>query len=193
MTGNGKYINGVHILISLKRRIELFLIGSIFCILFVAFAYAFHMDKMFIKAFIISGIVLLVFLLFMITLSYKKIMMAKLIIDNRILHLKQTHITLLKVDDSKLRNSTEAEVFVSCFGIMLDKRIIKFNLDGIVLKSVELSDKYMSFIYGTDSRSKKIRIEHAPMTVQETIRIAENFRYETGVIPVLSDWKRKVV
>ncbi len=182
-----KYRNGVHLLNSLKRRTELFLAGSIICVLFVAFAYFFYMDALFIKALIITDIVFIGILLIMINLSYKKIMMAKLILDNGIIHLKETRVILSNAGNEYQTKDTVAETIVSCFGLLLGTKIIKYNQDHINLKSVELSEKYMTLVYESKYGSKKIRIHHAPMTVPERIRISETFRYETGVKPVLVD------
>lgn len=188
MAGRGNY-KGMYLLVSLKRRTELFLIGSIVCIIFVALAYAFRMEEVLINAFIIADIVFIGILLFMITLSYRKIMLAKLIIENRIVHLKQTQGVLSNEDETDPHDYSDKEVFISCFGLMMDNKIIKFNLDGILLKSVELNEQCMTITFGTTKKNKKIRIEHAPMTVQDMIRISEKIRYETGVIPVLVDEK----
>ena len=53
------------------------------------------------------------------------------------------------------------------------------------MKEVQLSDRYITMSYGRNNTEEKIRILHEPLTIYELIRIIENFRYETGVTPVL--------
>ncbi|MDF2905020.1 MAG: hypothetical protein K0R34_341 [Herbinix sp.] len=142
MIDRENYIKGVHLLTSLKRRTKLFLIGSACGILFVAFANAFYMDTVLIKAIIISDIAFIGFLLLLITLSYKKIMTAKLILDNRIVHHAKAQIIVSK-DYGTDPCGSEVEVFVSCFGLLLNSKIITYNLDGVLLKSVELNGRNM--------------------------------------------------
>ncbi|MDF2484119.1 MAG: hypothetical protein K0R46_287 [Herbinix sp.] len=187
----GNYMNGVTLLIALKRRIKIFLIAIVICVLLLIIAYIFYGERVITNVFIVIILVLMCTLLLMITLSYKKIMTAKLIIENRIMHIRQAQIIDEKNCAFRLNKKLrpDIEVFVSCFGILVDSKIVKFNLDGVTLKSVELSDRYITLTYGTESRSEKIRILHETLTIQEMIRITESFRYETGVTPVLVDEK----
>lgn len=191
MTERGNYMNGVSLLMGLRRRTKLFLIAIALCILLVVLAIAFYGYMIIIDTFIAIIIAFMCMLLLMITFSYKKLMMAKLIIDNRIMHIRQAQI----IDDKNNAFSqnkklpSDIEIFISCFGILVDSRIIKFNLDGVTLQTVELSDRYITLTYGTKRKSEKIRILHETLTFQEMIRITESFRYETGVTPILVNEK----
>jgi archaellum component FlaF (FlaF/FlaG flagellin family) len=171
----------------LKSRTEIFLVTFAFSIMAVAFTYVFYEDSMFMNNLVISIIIIMGILLISITLSYKKVVAAKLIIDNRIMYLKQAHILDQKVQSSHINKSVnkDIEVFISCFGILIDSKIIKFNLDGVLLKEVQLSDRYITLGYGRDNTVERIRILHETLTIYEMIRIIESFRYETGVTPVL--------
>ena len=181
------YMNGMHLLISLKRRTELFLMGSVIGILFVGFAYIFHVDEVLIKGILITDIIFIGVLLCMITLLYKKIMLVKLILDNRIVQFKQAKIITHSSNNKAMNYNKDAEMVVSCFGLLLGNKIIKYNIDGILLMSLELSEQSMNITYGNDTGNKKIRIEHEPISLHELIRISEKLRYETGIMPVLSD------
>lgn len=190
MMQRGNYIKGVKLLISLRMRTMLFLITFMICILLVVSTYMFYGNKGIINTFIAITILVMGVLLWMVTLSYRRIMLAKLIIDNRIMHIRQAQINRTKgLSDLGKRLQADMEVFISCFGVLIDSKVIKFNLDGIVLKKVELSDRYVTLTYGTKCRNETIRILHETLTVQEMIRISEVFRYETGVLPVLVDEK----
>jgi archaellum component FlaF (FlaF/FlaG flagellin family) len=187
MTKRGDSIRCTKFLKQLKRRTEFFLITFALSIITVAFAYMFYEDSIFMNALFISIIIVMGILLILITLSYKKIVVAKLIIDNRIMHIKQAQILNQKVRISHRNKSVnkDIEVFISCFGILIDTKMIKFNLDGVLLKEIQLSDRYITLSYGRENTDERIRILHETLTIYEMIRIIESFRYETGVTPVL--------
>jgi hypothetical protein len=120
--------------------------------------------------------------------EYKNFKTAGLIIENQILHIQPAII------DAGARGETDnvlplggIEVFISCFGILLDSRIIKFNLDGVHLKAVEIGREFIFLTYGTDRRTQKTRILHAAINSRELQSIVKRFRYETGVVPVIID------
>jgi hypothetical protein len=103
------------------------------------------------------------------------------------MHIKQAQILNQKVRISHRNKSVnkDIEVFISCFGILIDTKMIKFNLDGVLLKKIQLSDRYITLSYGRENTDERIRILHETLTIYEMIRIIESFRYETGVTPVL--------
>ncbi len=117
----------------------------------------------------------------------KSIITARLIIENQIIHIrpvvfheqgKKSRANFLPVEP--------IEVFVSCFGILLDSKIIKFNQDGIKLKAVEIGRDFISLAYGTRERTQTTRLLRAAMDNGELDKITERFRYETGVVPSVS-------
>lgn len=92
------------------------------------------------------------------------------------------HIRTAVVSDG----ADDIEVFVSYFGILLDSRVIKFNQEGTFLKAVEIGRDYISLTYGTDKRVQSTRLLHAAIDDKEVDRIAEKFRHETGIVPVIT-------
>ncbi|MGI5835755.1 MAG: hypothetical protein ACOX87_04580 [Chloroflexota bacterium] len=76
------------------------------------------------------------------------------------------------------------DVFVSYFGILLGSRIVRFNQDGIFLKGVKIGRDSISLTYGTDKGTRITRFLHPEISQGELERIAERFRYETGIVPV---------
>lgn len=117
----------------------------------------------------------------------KKLKAARLIIENQILHIQPA---VLREGDSKKEIETQpctiVEMFVSCFGILLGSKIIKFNQEGIRLKAVEIGRDYLSIDYGTDTDIRNIRLLHARPDSVVLSDIIEKFRYETGITPVIT-------
>lgn len=113
----------------------------------------------------------------------KRLKTARLIVENQILHI---HTAVIR-DGLKSENTEDIEVFVSYFGILLDSKIIKFNQDGVLLKAVEIGRDFISLTYGTDKRMQNTRLLRAAIGVEELEKIAERFRYETGITPVISN------
>ena len=112
-------------------------------------------------------------------LEYGRYNAAKLIIENKILD-----IQVAKIE----QNSADAiEFIVSCFGVLLGSKVIKFNTDGIRLKEIEIADNTICIVYGKDKKSKSIRLLHGPIDKDEIKEIAERFKYETGIAPNIID------
>lgn len=119
--------------------------------------------------------------------EYKKLKMAELIIENQILHIRPAIINAGVCGLGGISSAGGMEVFISCFGILLDSQIIKFNLDGIYLKGVEIGREYMCLIYGTKFSTQKTRILHGALDSEKLSSIVEEFRFETGIVPVVTD------
>ncbi|MGI6327891.1 MAG: hypothetical protein ACOX1I_02880 [Dethiobacteria bacterium] len=114
-----------------------------------------------------------------------KLKIARLIVENSILHIRTAVISDLSDEGAQPKNIENTEVIVSYFGILLDGKTIKFNQDGIRLRDVEIGNDFISFTYGTKTRTQNIRLLRPaidPITIAE---ICEKFRYETGIIPTL--------
>jgi len=117
----------------------------------------------------------------------KKWRLALLIVENQILRI-QTAI-LHKRDSRKqidCGTCETMEIFVSCFGILLGSKIIKFNQDGIQLRAVEIGQDYLSVDYGTETYIGNIRLLYVRPEGMSLADIIEKFRYETGIIPVIN-------
>lgn len=117
--------------------------------------------------------------------EYRKLKIARLIIENHILHIRPAVISDSAGDALNPEDAETIEVFVSYFGILLDTKIIKFNQDGIRLKALEIGRDFVSLTYGTEKRMQNIRLLRAESAAGELAKIVERFRYETGIVPVI--------
>ena len=117
----------------------------------------------------------------------KKLAAARLIVENQILHIQPA---VFRERDSMKEGEAEpcetVEMFVSCFGILLGSRIIKFNQEGIRLKAVEIGRDYLSLDYGRDTDISNIRLIHSRPDSAVLADIIEKFRYETGITPTIT-------
>ena len=120
---------------------------------------------------------------------------ARLIVENQILHIQPA---VLRERDSAKEGKAEScetvEMFVSCFGILLGSKVIKFNQEGIRLKAVEIGRDYLSLDYGRDTDIHNIRLIYSRPDSTVLASIIEKFRYETGITPtVTNDPKRRII
>ena len=190
MTNFDASFRGMKLLANLRRRMEFLLIIITVCLILIAFAYIFSENETILDTLITLLLLCLGILLWMIALFCKKIMLAKLIFENRIMYIRQAKIiTTHNTPNTKKELQSSPEVFVSCFGVLIDTKVIKFNIDKVQLKAIELRENYITMTYGKGQKNETMRIFHETTSAQEMIRIAETFRYETGVIPVLVDDK----
>ncbi len=117
--------------------------------------------------------------------EYKKLKTAELIIENRILHIQPAVIEA--GDSSRPLSAGVIEVYISGFGMLLDSTVIKFNLDGVCLKGVEIGRECLCLAYGTNLNTQKARILHGAIEGREMQAIVEKFRFETGIVPIITD------
>lgn len=112
---------------------------------------------------------------------------ARLIVENQILHIQPA---VLREWDSMKESEAEScetvEMFVSCLGILLGSKVIKFNQEGIRLKSVEIGRDYISLDYGRDTNLRNIKLIHSRPDSAVLADIIEKFRYETGITPTIT-------
>lgn len=118
--------------------------------------------------------------------EYKKLKIARLIVENHIFSIRTAVINRKSADTMRPAETENIVVFVSYFGILLDSKIIKFNQDGIRLKAVEFGRDFISLTYGTDKRLQSARLLRPVITCRELEGIAEKFRFETGIVPVIN-------
>lgn len=130
---------------------------------------------------IIMSVILVVFLI----RELGKLKIVRLIAENQILHINTAVISDITGETSQSKDSEYTEVIISYFGILLDEKTIKFNQDGIRLRSVEIGNDFISFTYGTEKRARKIRILRPDIDQATIAEISEKFRYETGITPTL--------
>jgi hypothetical protein len=110
----------------------------------------------------------------------------RLITENVIIHIEYAKV---KQESNKGNKDIilfdGIDAFISCFGVLLGSTVIKFNMDGIRLKDVQVTDEFISLVYGTDKNTQSIKLFHGIMDKQEIARTAERFRYETGIVPTI--------
>lgn len=112
---------------------------------------------------------------------------ARLIVENQILHIQPA---VLRERDSTKESEAEScetvEMFVSCFGILLGSKVIKFNQEGIRLKAVKIGRDYLSLDYGRDTDIRSIRLIYSRPDSDVLEAIIEKFHYETGITPTIT-------
>ena len=111
---------------------------------------------------------------------------ARLITENQILHI-QPAVFLEQNGQVKgtLSKGESIEVFVSCFGILLDSKIVKFNQKGIHLREVVLGRDFITLTYCVKQRVNTISLLHGAIDDAALETISQKFRYETGISPVV--------
>jgi len=126
---------------------------------------------------------------FLLVDTCKKLSVAQTIVESAVIHIEPAVIYAQTVEEQK-----EAErfrdnfgIYVSSFGILLGAKIIRFNQSGIWLKKVEIGTDYISFDYGEkDKEIQNIRLLYSKPGEDELVGIIENFRKDTGVVPVVA-------
>lgn len=162
-----------------------FMAASIFCA--VTFAAALILQPPNWKPYtvvVLSAGLIAAFLFF--TMS-QRLTAARLIVENQILHIQPAVLRELdSMKESEAESCETVEMFVSCFGILLGSKVIKFNQEGIRLKAVEIGQDYLSLDYGRDTDIRNIRLIHARPDSAVLADIIEKFRYETGITPTIT-------
>ena len=161
------------------------LAASIFCA--VAFMAALILQPPNWKPYAVVGLSAGLIAAFLFFITNQRLKAARLIIENQILHIQPA---VLRKRDSMKENEAESyetvEMFVSCFGILLGSKVIKFNQEGIRLKAVEIGRDYLSLDYGRDTDISNIRLIHSRPDSAVLADIIEKFRYETGITPTIT-------
>lgn len=132
--------------------------------------------------------VLFLILSWILVREYGRYKDARLIMENEILHIQIARIedeTLKAKNDDLPADSVDAHI--SCFGIILGSKVIKFNTDGIVLKSIDIGPEYISFVYCASGKYKTLQVLHGVINQHKIQDFVERISYETGVIPLISD------
>ena len=117
-------------------------------------------------------------------LESRKLISAGLIIENQIMFIQAAKIEQISKGKLFSRGKHKSiDVFISCFGILLDTRVIPFNQNGIRLISIELSNDFISLSFQKNKTIFQTKVLHKWMDAKELAAIAEKFRYETGIVP----------
>lgn len=102
---------------------------------------------------------------------------AKLVVENTI-------IKILSVD-FKENCDENIEILISCFGILIDSKVIKYNVGNINLISFEINGDYICISYGSKKKIQKTCILHGFISHEEKMKISKQLHYETGILPVI--------
>lgn len=175
---------------AIRQKVCIFAIATGFGLMasFFIFYKMATMHPLYTDLFLLVAIMATVFLLAFLIRSNSRLKTARLIIENQILHIQPAKIEAGTCGETDTTiHIGGIEVFISCFGMLLDSKVIKFNQDGICLKAVEIGCEFIRLTYGTDQHTQKIRILHEPIASQELQNIVERFRYETGVVVLITD------
>ena len=119
--------------------------------------------------------------------EHKKLKIAEVIIENQILHIRSAYSLIADSGETTSFFPERIDIFISNFGILLDSKIIKFNQGSVQLKAVEIGRQFISLAYGTDKRIQKTCLLRMHLDERELADIVEKFRYETGVVPVITN------
>lgn len=115
----------------------------------------------------------------------QRLKMAGLIAENAVLSI--TAGTVLSCEDGANfpeSNKTVA-VIVSTFGVIAGNKVYKFNCEGIRLLAMKMDREFIYFTYGTQDKQRHLKLLHGLSQQDDIEAIAEKFRYETGIIPVV--------
>ena len=138
--------------------------------------------------FVLLFTVLAALLAALLAAEYYRYNTAKLIMDNKIIYIQVTKIE--ENCEKKIYNTLSTiviEYIISCFGVLLGSKVIKFNVDGIKLIEVKIDHDFIFIVYGKDNWNKTIRLLHGSLSTQELRDFVERFRYETGITPNVID------
>ena len=118
----------------------------------------------------------------------RRLMAAKAIVDSAVIRIQPAVICGHAEGEEGEEALREGfGIYVSCFGILLGAKAIRFNQDGIWLKTVEIGQGYISFGYGASGEEpQNIRLLYPKPDEAALAGIVESFRKETGVVPVIA-------
>lgn len=169
----------------IARYARCFLAASIFCA--VTFAAALILQPSNWKPYAVVALLAGLIVTFLFFTMNQRLTTARLIVENQILHIQPAVLRERdSVKESEAESCETVEMFVSCFGILLGSKIIKFNQEGIQLKAVEIGRDYLSLDYGRDRDIRSIKLIHSRPGNPGLERIIEKFRYETGITPTIT-------
>lgn len=96
--------------------------------------------------------------------QFRKLKVAGIILDNQILQIR-------------------SDAFISCFGVLLHSKVIKFNQEGIKLFNVEIRKDSIRIRYGRDKDEETLTLPCDGFDEKTLNEISQRFRYETGITP----------
>ncbi|MCD4712733.1 MAG: hypothetical protein K8R73_05560 [Clostridiales bacterium] len=153
----------------IKKRMLFFIVMS--CLMFLFSIMANEPSRW------IGGLIVLVFVVLSIY-EYKKFRLAKLIVDNNIAFIENICIK----NTHRIEKETKRiGVYISCFGVMNGSQIIKYNMDGIILKSIVIDNNSICLTREKDDNEIILKVSYGCMAKTDLLDFARHFEYETGV------------
>ncbi len=117
-------------------------------------------------------------------MEYRKLTFAQVIMENSIISIETAQTEQKSPKSDHIVITADAiDIYISCFGILLGPRIIKFNTEGIRLERVDIGKDFIGIYYGRGEKRQFIRLLNRAVKDSELEDIAERFRRETGIIP----------
>ena len=168
----------------LKKIKKRFIVNIIFAIMSLFFLIYFlvilkHNKGLRIILFAFTLFVLAIVFISLSIYEYRKLCLARLITENSILDVQAV--------EYNGEYNYDIKFIISCFGILLGSKVIKFNIDKILLKEVKISKETISIFYGKGSIRSNIKLLHGIKNGNELLRVIEKFRFETGITPIVLD------
>ncbi len=159
----------------------IFILGLLACLSIVLLAQLFGTEENApAEAFLLLSIVALGFAFY----EYSHLAFARLIMDNIIISITTARTEQRsQCNNSTVIQSDVVDIYVSCFGILLGTKVIKFNTEGIQLKKVDIGRDFISIYFGKGSRDQFIQLLNRSMNESEILEVSEKFRRETGITP----------
>jgi len=109
---------------------------------------------------------------------------ARLITENELFQISP--VMLAGADGNPVSDS-ETKIVVSCFGVLFNSRVVRFNRKENRLWCVEIGRDFLKLVYGTQENQKQMTLLHKPISPDTANRLAERFRVETGAETIFPD------
>jgi hypothetical protein len=175
------------VLKAIQRR--LFSIITLFSVLMLVLLIAFVIDELIfevVESFYILLSLVYILILILFIRENNRYILAKLIVENKILCIPVVEVAKKSPKADFINIPLGGiDIYISCFGILLGSRVIKFNIDGVALKKVEVGNDFICISYGKGKKNRIIKLIHGVIGADELQCIAEQFRYETGIVPIV--------
>gem|GEM_PF-516062 len=121
--------------------------------------------------------------------EYRQLSFARLIIENMIIDIQSARTEQQSEGHSTTVISSDTmDIYISCFGILLGSKVIKFNTEGIQLREVGIGRDFIRIRFGKGNKEQFVQLLHKSLEENELVSIIEKFRRETGVIPNIISW-----
>lgn len=109
---------------------------------------------------------------------------ARLITENGLFQISPVMLTGA---DRSPASDPETEIVVSCFGVLINSRVVRFNRRENRLWRVEIGRDSLKLFYGAQNDQKQMTLIHEPIDTDTARRLAERFRIETGAEIIFPD------